>query len=244
MNSAIKNPFVSVKYYWRRILPYLLGLRDSEIRRMAGWNYGHLKRTSINELFPGIRDTDIVLMNVTNRNANTSMSVNEVAHINSILKYNRSKHILEIGTFNGNTTLNIAANIPEDGKIITVDLPPDINTNGLPSTYINIPSHQDIGIQFRANKLNSKIQQVFEDSLNMDWKKLGGPFDCIIIDGCHYYKYVKKDTKNALENLTPEGILIWHDYGMIPDVCKVVEDAQKFIKVYAIQGTRLALGIK
>jgi predicted O-methyltransferase YrrM len=39
----------------------------------------------------------------------------------SILK--PGENFLEIGAFDGNTALNIAKNIPEESKLITIDLP-------------------------------------------------------------------------------------------------------------------------
>ena len=36
-----------------------------------------------------------------------------------------ARKIIEIGTFDGNTALNIAANTPDEARIFTVDLPKD-----------------------------------------------------------------------------------------------------------------------
>ena len=36
-------------------------------------------------------------------------------------------------------------------------------------------------------------------------------FDCIFIDGLHYYEQVKKDIKNSLNFLKPNGIILIHD---------------------------------
>jgi hypothetical protein len=68
----------------------------------------------------------------------------------------------------------------------------------------------------------------------------------IFIDGCHTEKYVESDTRNALQQLAPGGIIVWHDYGMVPEVSKVVdrfacESGQ--MKFAALEGTRLAIGI-
>jgi len=36
-------------------------------------------------------------------------------------------------------------------------------------------------------------------------------FDCIFIDGLHYYSQVKKDIENSLKVLNPNGIILLHD---------------------------------
>ena len=36
-------------------------------------------------------------------------------------------------------------------------------------------------------------------------------FDCIFIDGLHYYSQVKKDIQNSLKILNPNGIILLHD---------------------------------
>ena len=34
-----------------------------------------------------------------------------------------AKRVLEVGTFNENAALNLAANLPEGGEVVTLDLP-------------------------------------------------------------------------------------------------------------------------
>tara|TARA_B100000780_G_scaffold247309_1_gene192212 strand:- start:422 stop:1138 length:717 start_codon:yes stop_codon:yes gene_type:complete len=36
-------------------------------------------------------------------------------------------------------------------------------------------------------------------------------FDCIFIDGLHYYSQVKKDIENSIKILNPDGIILLHD---------------------------------
>ena len=36
-------------------------------------------------------------------------------------------------------------------------------------------------------------------------------FDCVFIDGLHYYEQVKKDIENSLKVLNPNGIILLHD---------------------------------
>ena len=52
--------------------------------------------------------------------------------IRMLLKMNRSKRCLEVGTFTGYNVLNCALTIPEDGEIIALDINEDYVKHGYP----------------------------------------------------------------------------------------------------------------
>jgi predicted O-methyltransferase YrrM len=143
----------------------------------------------------------------------------EILILSAICKFINAKNICEIGTYDGNTALNLAANSPDDALITTIDLPP--NWNGqfeldIPQPYINVQDRTKIGLQYKNTKYSHKIIPIFEDSAKINWgMNFPVSFDLVFIDGCHYYEYVNKDTQNALQHIKPGGLLIWHDYGMI-----------------------------
>ena len=37
----------------------------------------------------------------------------------------------------------------------------------------------------------------------------------MFIDGSHQYEYCKNDTEKAFEMLSPQGVVLWHDYGKL-----------------------------
>ena len=49
-------------------------------------------------------------------------------------------------------------------------------------------------------------------------------FGLVFVDGCHAYDFVHQDTANALRYLRPGGLIVWHDYGMLKDVSRVVDE--------------------
>jgi predicted O-methyltransferase YrrM len=154
--------------------------------------------------------------------------------------------VLEIGTFDGNTTLTLAANSPSHSCITTVDLPRDWQGSlhlAVSAEYVNVTNRDRVGSQATLTPYASKVSQVFGDSAQLDWSTLGGPFDLIFIDGCHAYDYVRSDTANARRHLVPGGLLVWHDYGMIEDVSRAVDEVTGLKLLTAIRGTRLAIGI-
>ena len=71
--------------------------------------------------------------------------------------------------------------------------------------------------------------------------RLPGPFDLIFVDEAHEYDFVVRDTQNALRNLAPNGTIVWHDYGQIPDVSRAVDELPRELGCHAITGTRLAV---
>ena len=159
--------------------------------------------------------------------------------------------MLEIGTSDGNTALVLAANVAPGSEVVTLDLPPDFDMAKQDSlTYsnveLNLTPRDQLGRQYRGHGLSARIRQFYGDSAALNWSVFGGPFDFVFIDGCHSEAYVRSDSRNALNHLAPRGVIVWHDYGMIPAVSNVVDRVAREIttmKVYALEGTRLAVGL-
>lgn len=173
-----------------------------------------------------------------------SLDPAEVLVLSAMVRLLEPRKILEIGTYDGNTTLNLAANSPSDARIFTLDLPADWRGDfalEVPGIQNNAAVGDITGIQFRDSPLRDKITQLFDDSACFDWDRFA-PFDLVFIDGAHTYDYVRSDTRNALRVLRPGGTLVWHDYGMLEDVSRLVDETAAHIRVHAIQGTRLAVG--
>jgi predicted O-methyltransferase YrrM len=242
--AAAKNPFVAFKLAWRGLFPLGIVPKDPEAFRIGGWSAGKLPRQKITEVFPGIVSESVHVERVFDRDILTSIDPMEITTLCAVARHIRAKRILEIGTFNGNTALNFALNLPE-AEIVTVDLPPNWDNNlaiNVPDLYANVTDRSAIGVQFRDHPSAGRIRQVFGDSGTLDFASLGGKFDFIFIDGNHHYDYVVSDTKKAIEVLAPGGVIAWHDYGMMDDVSDAV-DAEKQLKKHAIGGTRLVFGV-
>ncbi len=101
------------------------------------------------------------------------------------------KNILEIGTFTGYSALSMAEQIPEDGKVITIDKNKKINSYA--SSFWDRSEH------------GHKIQALFGDA-NEVINKLEDKFDLIFIDADKgsYENYVKK----SLPLLSTRGIIV------------------------------------
>ena len=239
-----RNPVLAFRVLWPRFSPFAAKSPDPEFRRAARWSFGSLEREHMNAVFPGIETVDVQIIRSFDREPLLSMFPTEVVALAAIVRTLRPQRLLEIGTFEGNTTVNLAANAPTDAHVVTVDLPPDWDgeyATDVPSIHHNAAVGVQIGRQFLESPFREKVTQVFEDSGTFDWARYA-PYDFILIDGCHTYEYALSDTRNALDVIRPGGVIVWHDYGMLEDVSRVVDEMARRFTVRAIQGTRIAVG--
>lgn len=245
--SGLGSPLTALKLVWRRLFPFGIVPKDPEAYRIGSWSYGRAARVPIADIFPGIEHVEVRLLNMYARDITTSVDPAEITALCAIIRSRGCRDILEIGTFDGNTTLNMAVNAGDDGRVTTIDLPPDWNgvyEIRVPGLYVNVTDRSTVGIQYRSHPWAVQhITQVYGDSAGLDWSTLPGPFDLVFIDGNHHYEYVKRDTENALRHLRPGGIVAWHDYGMIEDVSRAVDEYAGRVNVRVIRGTRLAIGV-
>jgi len=215
---------------------------DPVYLEQSQWIHGALERIAFNQLVPQSRDYDLKLIRPLDRTWGTSITTDELCCLLAIAKSVEAKKILEIGTWDGNTTVNLAE--ATNGMVVTVDLPPDEqHASGIP----NMTERQQLGRQIRGHPCEPRIRQVYGDSTRLDWKSLGPPFDLVFIDGAHHYEFVASDTQNARACVSQGGAIVWHDYAIFRDVSRVVDEMASTaseLDVYAIQGTRLAVGFR
>jgi predicted O-methyltransferase YrrM len=120
---------------------------------------------------------------------------------------------LEIGTYDGNTALLLAANVGADGSVVTVDLPPEFTAKERDSlaytdVELNLTPRHELARQYQLHPLASRIRQVYGDSATIDWSRLGGPFDFVFIDAD---KPSTTDYFNWALKLSRPGALIFVD---------------------------------
>ena len=162
-------------------------------------------------------------------------------------KLKSNQNFLEIGTFEGITSLNCALNA-KNKTIYTLDLPYTQNTEeflsrGYPVFDINL-----INSAKRINNMEEKkgenifesvnnVVQLFGDSTKFDFSKID--FSMALIDGGHDYHTVKSDTLNLIRYIKKPGWIFWHDYDVINDVGKCLTEISNKLKIDWIKNTRL-----
>lgn len=244
--KAITDPRASLAWVVRGHLAH-----DPVFVSQTYWFTGSLPRIALPEMLPEAREVEVVVPRAFDRKRGTSISAEEACYVGAIAKCRNAKKALEIGTYDGNTALLLAANLALDGQVVTVDLPPDFDASerdklAFREGEFNLTPRTELARQYQGQDGASRIRQVYGDSGKLDWGELNGPFDLVFIDGCHAEDYVRSDSRNAMKHLAPEGIIVWHDYGMITAVSKVVDEVARenpSMKIFVIEGTRLAVGI-
>jgi predicted O-methyltransferase YrrM len=227
----------------RRLFPWKALRHDAECAHLIkSWASGKLPRRTMAQIFPGIEAVDVQLRIPYSRRIGTATDLPELACIVAAMRFLRARNVLEIGTNDGFTTLNLAANLGEhpDATVVTLDLAPE-QPRAVAAPLANACDPSLVGSRFRSRPEAARIRQCFGDSTRMDWTALGGPFDVIFIDGGHDRACVASDTRNAFKHLAPGGAIFWHDYGLILDVSDVLDETAKSMPISALVGTRLAV---
>jgi predicted O-methyltransferase YrrM len=142
-----------------------------------------------------------------------SMTITEISSLCHLIAARRPRKILEIGSFQGLTTLNMALNAP-DAEVHTLDLPPttDPNSTHFKNNDASIISRR--GFLYYLGRAEAvRIYPHYGDTATFDYDEIGGGVDFALIDAAHSYEYVRNDTMKALTLMTDGSVLLWHDYG-------------------------------
>ena len=172
----------------------------------------------------------------------------ELVVIAKLIAHYKPLHLFEIGTFDGRTTLNMAANSPTGAKVYTLDLPKErMNSTAMilatdDKNYIN----KDIsGSRYIQTQLKSKIVQLYGDSATFNFEPLFNTMDFVFIDGAHSYNYVLNDSAISLKLLKDrKGVVVWHDYdsvweGVTEALNGLYDNDAEYSKIKHISGTTL-----
>jgi predicted O-methyltransferase YrrM len=162
----------------------------------------------------------------------------ELLYILAIIKsrLNSGENFLEIGTFDGNTALNICHNLPEESKLYTIDLPDEVFSPAGELDY-------DAMLIESARRKNKKhlgcrnVEQIYADSTKFDFSSI--KFNGAFIDGGHAFHIVKSDSEKIIESIQRPGFILWHDYGPTDDVGVLIHQLRKDFDVRIISGTHL-----
>jgi hypothetical protein len=146
------------------------------------------------------------------------------------------QNFLEIGTYDGNTALNVSQNIDITSNVFTIDLPEDTLVQGRFS-YDNYLIKNN-NRQNKKHLLQKNVSQIYHDSTTLDFSNIN--FNAAFIDGGHDYETVKSDTNNVLKYIKKPGFILWHDYDIECEIGDLLHSLTKEYPIQSIEGTRLA----
>lgn len=196
-------------------------------------------------------ETEVRLSRIADVQGNITPT--ELMIITAFVKQRQPMTCFEIGTFDGRTTENMAANQPADGHCYTLDLPSDgADSAALPlasgdKTYINKPVS---GARISDQARTGKITQLYGDSGVFDFSPYHGQIDLMFVDGSHSYDYVLSDSEAAWKMVRPGGLILWHDYDSRwwPGVTRALNEMQgqdpRFSSLRNIANTALCFMVR
>jgi SAM-dependent methyltransferase len=130
-----------------------------------------------------------------------------------------ARQIFELGTGTGKTTYLLAANMPANGRVVTLTLKPENLAEYKPeggddanAEFSATHESRFADFFFSGTPEERKIVQLFGDSKDFDESRYAGQFDLVFVDGSHARSYVENDSRKALRIVSPGGVVIWHDY--------------------------------
>ena len=220
-----------------------------ELCRHFGYNYDarepvELPRVDATSLAPSdslldIREIDAVDGNVSER---------ELVTICRIVRAAAPVELFEFGTFDGRTTLNLAANSPTNAQVHTIDLPRErVEDSASPihSHEVRYADKPSSGSRFAGTDSAGRIDQLYGDTGTFDFTPWYGKIDFVFVDASHTYEYVINDSLHAMRMLRGgHGTILWHDYGRWDGVTRALNQLrtreQFFANLNLIEGTTLA----
>jgi hypothetical protein len=162
----------------------------------------------------------------------------------SILVAEAPKEVLEIGTFMGHTTRQMAEAL-EEVKIHTVDLPvsftPELDPEKLlEKDDFHLIKRRVVGREFKNAPCESRITQHFADTATWDFR--AGQPSFYFIDGSHTYEYCRNDSEKCFALAGNKGVFLWHDCdAKHPGVEKYIMEArEQGLDIRRISGSPLA----
>jgi predicted O-methyltransferase YrrM len=227
----------------RRMARFLENLFEYQrAEKVHSGNQGLIPTVDPEQLFPGLFHQKVSLLDLGSRPGGTTFF--ETYLMACLIKSLGARTIFEFGTFEGRTTLQLALNAPEEATIYTLDLPECSPATRFDLAYSKEASSRKlpIGGLFQQRAESGKIMQLLLDSANVDFEPFRGKVDFVFIDADHGMSYVKSDSENAFSMLSPQGVVLWHDYGgRWPDVARYLREVAGKKKLFHLDGTSLVL---
>jgi hypothetical protein len=166
-----------------------------------------------------------------------NISFFEIVALTTIIVQLKPFIVMEFGTFNGRTTLNMALNF--NGYLYTVDLPKGAFTK-LPLADGKHEKDDELGFIGVKEKLFNnypqrsaeltriaEIRQIWQDTANLPIPPYENQIDFMFIDASHSYENCLNDSFTAFEMVNEGGIIAWHDYNGWPGVTKALNEVSE-----------------
>ena len=238
----------------------------SKVRKIGtiirgAWRYRQLLKMGANRVYNDIMIADSPIPSVTALDflgnnlpvtlndflsVDGNVALDELVFICALAQKTKPHRVVEIGTFDGNTALQLALNTPPESRIYTLDLPVGADR----PAEVDIHDVKYIGSALRINRrflgtvVQEKITQCYGNSLTYDFAAFVEDErpDFIFIDAGHSYECVRNDSEKALKILKAGGLIVWQDYTTNwPGVYDYLVELSSKLPLVHISGTSLVI---
>jgi predicted O-methyltransferase YrrM len=128
--------------------------------------------------------------------------------IGSLIKMHKAANVLEIGVFEGETSIKMIEALPYGGKYTGIDI----------NNYL----------KHDLNSFGADVEFVLGESITLLKGYPANHFDFIFVDGDHSWANILPEFKEVERVLAKGGILAYHDSIHIADVKKLMEYAAHY----------------
>ena len=174
-----------------------------------------------------------------------SISLYEALALGSLVRLSQARRAFEFGTYRGISSSQLALNLADDGKLFTLDLPPDpapLKFDLKEADEIKIAYEQLKG-DVIPKELLPRIEFLQADSAAFDETPYLDSMDMVFVDGAHTFEYVQNDSLKGWRMLKSGGVIVWHDCrAQTPDVVRFLLNSP--YRPRRIAGTALAFARK
>lgn len=178
-----------------------------------------IDENDLNKIFPNIKNIETDPTNVSNyQYQKGDLDWPNLLFITKLISYLKPKNIVEIGTFRGRTTYQMAMYSPQS-KIITIDIA-DKGAFEFSGTDLKYQQRvENVGKAFRGSNTEKRISQLIVDSLTkkcqvmLDNRLGNNKIDFAFIDAGHDYDSVRHNFEELiLPRLSKNGVVVFDDY--------------------------------
>jgi predicted O-methyltransferase YrrM len=128
--------------------------------------------------------------------------------IGSLIKMHKAANILEIGVFEGETSVKMIEALPYGGKYTGIDI----------NNYL----------KHNLNSFGADVDFILGESIKVMQGMEAEQFDFIFVDGDHSWANILPEFKEVERVIKSGGIIAYHDTIHIADVKKLMEYAAHF----------------
>lgn len=179
-------------------------------------------------LWPGFEEAEVTVGVLPK--GDWAAPVNDTLVLMKMARAVGPQHILELGSYRGHTAKGLLQNAPPSARLTAVDIAPEHGE-----------AYRDTPLAARVDRRVGAIE------LGLFPAEEKGSFDLVFVDADHRREAAANDTEVALEMVSPDGTVLWHDYsnwGWFTGDCgvpEVLNDLAERLPLAHLTGSNIAV---